>query len=629
MLRSISCRWRHISIALLALSWASPARAQVTIEKIEIRDSGGSTITDADLADYFNRARCECAEALTIEIEYKDAGNTGSMQLVSGPGDCLTTEKEIEPDCRVLWSTQLSALEQKSNTQKISVTTADLMLESSDDCTRQRTNEFNLQVMVGDTEFTAATVKRSYTVDTLPPNAPIKNAEPTAGEQLVSVGFSAAKDGESGVKYQILCDPARASAASPYYEAAINLCGTTSAALTSDGGTSDAAPADAGPSDATPTDATSADARTTVDSGTISSGVASLAKAFVCSDPLSQAGTVTISGLVDGQLYNFYVVAIDTHRNASTPVFLGSATPASEEDLWERYKRSGGKATSGCTVGSLTSGGLLLLLIVPLGLWLLRRRPGMLVVLLLLGAQQSASADAGVNDERYASPRRFAFEIKFGPYAPQIDSEFDGDPRFNEQNPPPFRKLFGDGQALMVRGEFDVQLWQGFGSIGIGIVGGYYRNSAKALADNGNATNPSTSSSLSAGETAVTLAPLAVLAVYRFDWLARRFSVPLVPFVKFGINYTLWWIEKGDGSLAEVNDDKASGGSAGIQFNAGLALLLDVFEPSAAKNLDADTGVNHTYLFFEFVHQATDGFGSEKRLDVGDTTWQAGLAFEF
>jgi hypothetical protein len=123
--------------------------------------------------------------------------------------------------------------------------------------------------------------------------------------------------------------------------------------------------------------------------------------------------------------------------------------------------------------------------------------------------------------------------------------------------------------------------------------------------------------------------PMALLAVYRFDPLWDRLSIPLVPFIKFGLGYTLWWIEKGDGSLAEAGGDKARGGSLGLQFSAGAALLLDVFEPSAAKNLDSDLGINHTYAFFEFVHLQADGLGSSSALNVGDTTWQAGLAFEF
>jgi hypothetical protein len=181
----------------------------------------------------------------------------------------------------------------------------------------------------------------------------------------------------------------------------------------------------------------------------------------------------------------------------------------------------------------------------------------------------------------------------------------------------------------MVRGEFDYQIWRGFGSVGVGIAGGYYRNSANALLDNSADGTPSTSEELSAGKTAITLVPLSVLAVYRFDVLAERFAIPVVPFAKFGLGYTLWWIEKSDGSLANVDGDEAMGGSLGLQINLGLALQLDVFEPTAAKNLDNDIGINHTYLFFEFWYQQADGFGSDKKLDVGDTTWQGGLAFEF
>ena len=39
---------------------------------------------------------------------------------------------------------------------------------------------------------------------------------------------------------------------------------------------------------------------------------------------------------------------------------------------------------------------------------------------------QEASIVEGDSYNRYKSPQRFAFELTFGPYRPDIDSEFDG-----------------------------------------------------------------------------------------------------------------------------------------------------------------------------------------------------------
>lgn len=252
-----------------------------------------------------------------------------------------------------------------------------------------------------------------------------------------------------------------------------------------------------------------------------------------------------------------------------------------------------------------------------------RQRIPALAIILAAGAATlpsgRAAAQAAAVDQDFQSPRRFFFEFKLGPYAPNIDSEFDG-------GAAPFAHIFGDDTHLMFKGEVDVQLWQGFGSIGVGGVIGYYSASAAAYLDDGNV--PSSSATRSGSETSISLIPLSLLAVYRFDWPAIKFSIPVVPFVKAGLNYTVWWIDV-DGKTASFDGDEATGGSLGWQFNAGAALVLDILEPQAAKTLDVELGINHTYLFFEFVHVAADGFGSDTSLNVGDTSWQAGIAFEF
>lgn len=225
----------------------------------------------------------------------------------------------------------------------------------------------------------------------------------------------------------------------------------------------------------------------------------------------------------------------------------------------------------------------------------------------------------------YSSPEYALLSLKFGPYAPNMDAEFSG--------ATPFADFFGDDQALLFAAELDVILWQGFGKVMIGASLGYSSMSAKPLPDDGGDTKPATyieqSKIVIAGETTINTIPIALLGVYAFDVLAERWSVPLVPYVKFGLNYTIWWINKPDGSTAVFNGDEAAGGTLGWQVNLGAAFQLDVLEPKAAKMLDSDMGINHTYLFFELAHVQADGFGSSERLNVGDTSWNGGLAFQF
>ena len=228
----------------------------------------------------------------------------------------------------------------------------------------------------------------------------------------------------------------------------------------------------------------------------------------------------------------------------------------------------------------------------------------------------------------HRSPQYAAFEIKLGPYSPDIDSEFSG-------GETPFADLFGDGLSAMIQLEGDWQIWGGFGSIGIGISAGFFTKSARTFQDDGGNNAPSSGDVRSAGSTSITLVPLALLAVYRFDVLANRWAIPIVPYVKFGPTYTLWFIRDGNGDLSRSagsgstgDGSSAQGATWGLQFNAGAALQLDFLEPRAAKTLDHETGVNHSYLFVELLLAQANGFGSSSALRVGDTTLMAGLAFE-
>jgi hypothetical protein len=104
----------------------------------------------------------------------------------------------------------------------------------------------------------------------------------------------------------------------------------------------------------------------------------------------------------------------------------------------------------------------------------------------------------------------------------------------------------------------------------------------------------------------------------------------VVPYGKVGLSYTLWQITDANGDVARSDDGhKGRGGTPGWQAAGGVALLLDFIDPGSARALDSDTGVNHTYLFAEIGRYEASGLGRKNALHVGDTTWVAGLMFEF
>ncbi len=59
-----------------------------------------------------------------------------------------------------------------------------------------------------------------------------------------------------------------------------------------------------------------------------------------------------------------------------------------------------------------------------------------------------------------------------------------------------------------------------------------------------------------------------------------------------------------------------------------MRLLLDVFEPKAARGFDIEMGVNHSYLFIEYQRLSLTNFGDAKALDLSDDILVFGLAFD-
>jgi hypothetical protein len=86
---------------------------------------------------------------------------------------------------------------------------------------------------------------------------------------------------------------------------------------------------------------------------------------------------------------------------------------------------------------------------------------------------------------------------------------------------------------------------------------------------------------------------------------------------KFGLAYTRFRSKSGGST-------DGSGGRIGFQWGIQAALELDIFEPRAARSLDEEWGINHSYLFFELY-----GVQVNNPIDVGtDLGWVAGLGLE-
>ncbi|MCA9706874.1 MAG: hypothetical protein KDK70_13560 [Myxococcales bacterium] len=233
---------------------------------------------------------------------------------------------------------------------------------------------------------------------------------------------------------------------------------------------------------------------------------------------------------------------------------------------------------------------------------------------------------------RLGSPQRFALEIKMGPYLPDIDRDYTG------AGLGPYATVFGKTNATgeatgqprafpMPAIAFDWQFVYLAGPLGLGTQVGLFRDAADAII-----AHPVAGQNLrsSADRVTFTIIPLSLLLSYRFELLADRYRVPLVPYAKAGFAYSLFWSKGGSGNLSHDSEGKAArGGVPGWQVNLGGMFRLDVLEPGTAKKLDNLTGINHTYLFGEYQLSRVNNFGVGQTLNLGDSTWFAGLAIEF
>jgi hypothetical protein len=348
----------------------------------------------------------------------------------------------------------------------------------------------------------------------------------------------------------------------------------------------------------------------------------------VCSVEVSATTTqARLSGLVNGTTYTVAVIAIDPSGGVSALSPPAVATPQPTTGFYEKYKQAGGAAT-GCAVSPLPRhgrGGLLWIaiavaLVIGRGRRGQRNRQGkaigrLLSASLLLAFSTSARAqirpergsdDWAMNPESRGGidmPPDWGLEIGLSLYRPDVDSEFGGATH-------PYADTFGSSRHLMSEVEIDRYLGHRFGSWGVGLRVGYQKLTGAAVLSDG---------SRSGDETGLRLVPFVASALYKADGLRGLRSVPLVPYVKAGLDGVVW-TESTTGGKANHN-----GFTVGWHVAAGLALGLN----------SLGLGANHPgaiagpgALFFEWDYAAINGLGLGKELHVGDSTWVAGLMFD-
>jgi len=572
--------------------------ADFTFKLWRVNTDGTDTALDSDtLATYFTAARCACPTGMLASLALGTDGvtklgsSTLDAQLMLG-SDC--DDVDAATACTSLGAT-LTLGSSKSSTQQ-SFSSADLFGGS---CSGgARSTRLYAIIRVDGTRL-ASQPSQPITLLSAGPVTPTAVTAQTADSGLL-ISWSTTGDATTLQGHQVFCSPGPASAAT----AAFETCSALPAAASDN-------------------------------------PFANYDPAWICSD-LVAVGTnsVRLKGLQNGTLYQIAVAAVGVDGTPSAPSTVVTAMPAPTNGFDDLYFNSGGTAATGCAVaGTPAFSGHALGAMVIVLLWLAlrprrvgrgrfaRRRAlralGLAICLDVLsapdaGAEMGSGAptagflidSTGPAAAGAPSPRGWNLELRFGPYRPNVDSEFAA----RGSDARPYTQLFSSSRHLLFQVEVDRHISHRYGTWAIGANAGYTRASAAALAAD--------LTTRTGDETSLTLLPLSLSLVYRADFLRPDQGVGLIPYAKAGLDCTFW--RMADTGNSGTIDGKTLGWHAAL----GVSLDLASFDPDAARVMDHESGVNQTAIFFEAARYALDGFGSGSVLHVGDTTWMGGLMFE-
>jgi hypothetical protein len=190
------------------------------------------------------------------------------------------------------------------------------------------------------------------------------------------------------------------------------------------------------------------------------------------------------------------------------------------------------------------------------------------------------------------SPMWWAAELKLGPYRPD-----------NSQQ----QSSFGNDRGWLLALEFDITVYHipYVGQLGVGAGWGWAQYDGKARLADGTKSGETTK---------LTLYPLSALGVLRIDALARNTVVPVIFAGKIGYDFVRWTTSTGKA-------DDSNGLNKGLRWALQAGLELDFFDHQAARRLDEEWGINHTFLMFEYFDSNTKG--------TGDRSFTFGLGLQF
>ena len=620
--------------------------------------AGDSLATSTTLKDYLNGARCECdlqepdlatsptAQRVMLKVRYAPmmgpTTDPGDIPLTVYAGDsCDAADVDaatLGRRCSKIESFSANAID-GTEVKTIFVRVGDLLAAGTVDGTdggvsnpcALTDNGVDIQVVSG----TSTRVNESTTLqvpfDLQPPEMPDKLTA-LGLDQAIRISWDAPTDLPDF--YQALCIRADGTPAHSL-EGATTPNPTTTALFDSTQSLCMVAPAI--PEDATDT----ADDSAAV---ALPAPLLALDPDYVCGQAAGSATSIELADLDNDVDYRVVILAIDDARNYTARAFPHPVHPVPSIDFWEDLNAEDPNVDGGfCVsqVGGDGSAASALLVLGAIAVAVRRRRrkrdraagtAALLTLGLVVAAPTVARAQSWdpywVDSEASATDRedlpKWHLGLRVGPYHPAIDEKFASDPG-------PFRRMFGPGYNLVPQLDLH-RIWtvSSF-QLGVGVSGGYYQKSADSYMIGSLPSDPDRPRSAGSTNT-FKMVPLSVSGLARLTVLDDRWGVPLVPYLRGGVAYNVWWVRTATGDLAVTDcqtcDDKALGASAGLVGAVGLSIRGERIDPEASHSMK-NGGVEHAGFYVELEQSWVDGFGNQRRLSLGDMTWFAGVDFEF
>ena len=229
----------------------------------------------------------------------------------------------------------------------------------------------------------------------------------------------------------------------------------------------------------------------------------------------------------------------------------------------------------------------------------------------------------GALPARAESPRSGSFDLRFGTYRPNIDSEFGG-------TATPYADSFGTSRALMIQAIFSRSLLvNDTVTLDLGFGAGYWEKYGVGICGPPDPLCPT----VQVGDTtSLRIIPLTVAFTARLDWLMYGAGLPLTPYLRASLLDYLWWTYAGNGSVAVgPTGQRGNGQTLGWGLTAGLGFALEFLDTQLGREMDQDVGINHTILYVDVTKARVDNFGSKSswNLSPDSLQWSLGLLFVF